>query len=171
MEQSCASCEEWRTTTRNQHAQVWAALAYDKRTDGGQERASITDLPELRLFRKDSLEPHTGLQDVSLFDSISEFPCKTLFRRRSSGTWCRHRNPLMDPAVGVGFGSLMVDKLDTLHLCPAQFWVQFTLWQLMPAPSTQALKARQVGQCLYRRSAPTCGHGTGCAELSAGRTM
>ena len=91
----------------------------------------IVDIPRLSLRQGDRLEPHRGLQDTWLFDSIDTFPCAVLFWRPSHETRARHRLPRFDPSVGITVDTLMVDKLHTLYLGPAQTWSCHALWRLI----------------------------------------
>ena len=88
------------------------------------------DLPDLDLRAKDRLEPHPKLMDVASFDKVTSFPYRALFWRRVFETRCRHRNPLLDPSIGITTERLMVDKLHTLHMGPAMSYVCYVLWEL-----------------------------------------
>lgn len=132
LEQACRNCEHWRKLNKEQLQTVVAALVYDKRKQGGAGRCLAIDIPELDLLRNDRVEPHPQMQDVAMLDH-AKTPCWVLFWRKASETRCRHRNPLLDPALGLGLDALMVDSLHTLYLGPAQVWVCHTLWQLILA--------------------------------------
>jgi hypothetical protein len=136
--------------SRDQHTRIKASLVYDKRKRGGSFGRSITiEFPELGLEKGDRLEPSARLLDVSLFDRIDQFPCTVLFWRVSHESRTRHRNPLFDEAVGVTIDTLMVDKLHTLHLGPAQAWCLHTLWRLILA---DAFATNASGDALYQLS-------------------
>lgn len=150
VEGACRRCEVWRVLSREQHATVRAALEYDKRRGGGSGRCLMVDIEHLQLFKGDRLEPHLGLPDVAMFDSVSSWPCRTLFWRRSNQTRARHRNPLFDPAIGITLdSSLMVDKLHTLHLGPALVWTGHALWKVVVA---DVFGTKATGEALYTMS-------------------
>lgn len=146
---ACRRCEIWKDLTADQYKLVKAALQYDKSKGGGAGRALIKDMPTLGLEKGDRLEPHPGMPDVAQFDDAKVFPYRALFWRRANETRTRHRNPLFDPSVGVGVGVLMVDKLHTLHLGPAQVWVCHALWA---AITSDAFSTGAKGDQLYALS-------------------
>jgi hypothetical protein len=158
MDRACRECEMWRTLTKNQHARVRAALKYNKGKEKGFGRTLAMDLPDLNLRRFDRLEPTLDLQDVQAFDTISQFPCRVLFWRRTMETRSRHRNPLFDERIGITLDSLMVDKLHTLHLGPALVWCAHALWQLIlgdvfctgeVGPDLHVQSVHQLRSCLW----------------------
>lgn len=83
---ACLKCEVWVLLTKEQHAEVRAALEFDKRRDGGNGRCLSINLPALGLQRNDRLEPHRDMMDVMSFDKVQEFPVRALFWRRASET-------------------------------------------------------------------------------------
>jgi hypothetical protein len=149
MDRACLACEKWVTLSREQHGVVKARLHYNRKKGGGSGRCLFVDIAELGLDMNDRLEPHSGLPDVALFDSITEFPCRVLFWRSTFETRCRHRNPMFGADIGVTINTLMVDKLHTLHLGPAQFWASHCLWELI---KTDAWDTRAVGKDLHSLS-------------------
>lgn len=95
------------------------------------------------------LEPHPGMPDVMQFDATTDFPAKVLFWRNADETRCRHRNLLFDPSVGVTIDTLMVDRLHTLNLGPAQVWVAHALWAIIVA---DVFWAGTLGETLHHQS-------------------
>jgi hypothetical protein len=62
------------------------------------------------------LEPTATLPDVSNFENIVQFPATVLFWAPQEESWVKHRNPLLDPEIGIGLRSFAVDFLHTLNL-------------------------------------------------------
>ena len=131
--EACLRAEIRVLITADHHPEVVAALRFDKRKDGSHGRALIRDLPALGLRKNDRVEPSSGLRDVCLLDSATEFPIEVIFWRPSEQTWTTHRNPLFDPALGLGLGTLGVDTLHCLHLGVYKKCVAAVFWQLLLA--------------------------------------
>ena len=115
-EAACHRCELPRSLDRQQHAEVLAALRYDKRPQGSRGRALSCNVPSCELLMGDRLEPSDELPNVGDFDSIRIFPARVIFWRPSNETSVRHRNPLFNPTVGVVVDLLVVDPLHAVNL-------------------------------------------------------
>ena len=129
--EACTAAEIRVLITAQVHQEVSAALRYDKRRDGSHGRSLDRDFPLLRLRRNDRLEPCTGLRDVGRFEFLEEFPAEVLFWRSTAQTWTSHRNPLFDPALGMGLGTLGVDTLHCLHLGIYKKFAAKAFWTLL----------------------------------------
>ena len=101
--------------------------------DGAGERALTRNFPILDLYQGYRLEPSHLLPDVSAFDDISEFPATVLFWAHQDETWAKHRNPLLDPEIGVGLGTFAIDTLHTLNLGIYQKFLAKAWWTLVAA--------------------------------------
>ena len=64
---ACKACEVWRNLSREDHAEVKAALGFDRRKKRGGGKVLIVDIPRLSLRQGGRLEPRKGLQDTWLF--------------------------------------------------------------------------------------------------------
>ena len=85
----------------------------------------ISDVPERALARGDRLEPHVGMPDVGVVDSLvlAEGESITLlFWRRRSETACQHRNPVF--AEHLGTSPEMVLTIDWQHCLSLGIWKQ-----------------------------------------------
>ena len=133
-DEACAACEHHRVLTREQWASVKAALYYDRRDAGSRGRALMYDLPDLELQRGDRLEPPQGLVGVGDFELAAEFPLPVVFWRRSAETGTRHRNPLLDPTLGISFLLFMVGTVHTLALGVYRNFVHHAFWACRGAP-------------------------------------
>ena len=128
---ACSAAEVRKLVTRDTHAALLEALRYDKRKDGSHGRALIRDVPTLGLRRLDRLEPSRELRDVGRLEAIVAFPAQLIFWRSSAQTWASHRNPLFDPALGIGLDTLGVDTLHCLHLGVYKKLVAKVFWTLL----------------------------------------
>ena len=133
-EAACRRCEiHVVIRTAAQHMAIRAALVYDKRAHGNRGRCLMSAFPEFGLEVGDRLEPSREVPDVALFDAQSTFPLATTFWRASRETKTRHRNPLFDDALGVGYDTLCVDPLHCLFLGAFQEFAAAFLWVLFDA--------------------------------------
>ena len=69
------------------------------------------NFPEMDLWKGWRLEPCDSLPDVAQFESITVFPARVLFWAPQEETFCKHRNPLLDPAIGVTVDIFAIDNL------------------------------------------------------------
>ena len=133
LDAACRAAEVWVTLDESGHRAVLAALRYDKRRQGARGRSLIAPLPAYGLRLGDRLEPHSMLRDVAEFDQLAVFLVRVLFWRRSSECGSMHRNPLFDPALGIGLGTMAIDALHTLSLGIYQKLVAKVCWTLIQA--------------------------------------
>ena len=101
--------------------------------DGACGRSLGRNFPILDLYKGYRLEPSHLLPDVSAFDDISEFPARVLFWSHQDETSAKHRNPLLDPEIGVGLGTFAIDTLHTLNLGIYQKFLARAWWALVEA--------------------------------------
>ncbi len=111
-DRSCTACEVW--VNFEDLATFNAAktqLSYDKRADGSRGRALLQDVrtADDLLRRSDRLEPTPGLVDVGLIEQL-ELQTQVCFWRKTSETRTRHRNPLVNPHIGITLERLAIDK-------------------------------------------------------------
>lgn len=131
-ETACAAAEVPTTFANElQLRTVAGLLAYDRRKDGSHGRALTRDVPVLGLLKGDRLEPSAALPDVAGFEDLRVFPVQVMFWRQSRQTWALHRNPLLNPALGIGINSFAVDILHTLNLGVYQRMVAKSWWVLL----------------------------------------
>jgi hypothetical protein len=109
---------------------VRSALWHDNRKEGSHGRALRLDIPALHLLKGDRLEPCFALQDVAKFDGLVA-PVDVSFWRLSKETQTKHRNPLMDQALGTSQQTLLSDPLHTLNLGVLQAFCTFVVWGLI----------------------------------------
>ena len=76
---------------------------------------SSSRLAALQLPLVTDLEPHKGFPDVALFEQLA-FPTWVLFWRRQNETMIRHRNPMLDPDIGIEPNLFAVDIMHALYL-------------------------------------------------------
>ena len=128
---ACEQCETEIELTEEDHRLLCGLLQPDMRAAGSHGLALTMAIPHLGLRAGDRLEPCAHLPDVGKFRSASTFPLKLMFWRTSAETMTRHRNPLLDPAIGITMNSLTVDTLHTLCLGIVHEWVSATVWDLV----------------------------------------
>eukprot|EP00959_Pyramimonas_sp_CCMP1952_P074958 1566455-Pyramimonas_sp.AAC.1 len=105
-----------------------------KHSDRGRSLTMNVQLPnQPLLFKGDRLEPTATMLDVRLFDSITEFPKIVKFWRASGNERTYHRNPMLDPALGIGMHTFSLDELHCLHLGVFQVWAAHVVWKLLMA--------------------------------------
>ena len=82
------------------------------------------DIPELRLFKHDRVEPSVHVPDVSKLEEIVDaatFPTDGLrvtFWRRDAESRTKHRNPIFDPSIGIVLDIVIPGELHMLNLGP-----------------------------------------------------
>ena len=114
---ACARCEIAVDLTAAAHARIKPLLAYDKRDRGAKGRMLKADIPDLFLEQNDRLEPCPALPNVGAFEYLASLPVRIIFWRCKNETIVTHRNPLLDPGLGLTADrSLTVDLLHCLHL-------------------------------------------------------
>ena len=98
-----------------------------------------------------------GLSDPGAFESLTDFPARTIWWRRSNETRAKRRNPLFD-IVGVSVWTLVVDILHCLFLGVARDYCASVLWWLVqreifiqgrPRDETLALTVLQIRRMLW----------------------
>lgn len=116
MEKAVAVAEIEVKLTTESWSLIKAALAYDRRKEGGRGRCLTTDLPSVGLKAGDRLEPSRSLMDVGEFESLrAPFPT-VVFWRRAAETRMRHRNPIFSQTIGVSIDNIAIDLLHTIYL-------------------------------------------------------
>ena len=166
---------------RTDRDKIVRALKYDKRKDGARGRCLRWAIPELGLRAEDRLEPCPTLLDVAMLDDVAVFPLDVVFWRRGCETRVRHRNPLMDNALGINVGTLVVDMLHALHLGCMKDFCKHAVWELVLCNawrvatnlteeehlviSCQLLKAELVGWYKERHAARPLEHLTQIQDL------
>ena len=130
-DRSCNSCELTRDLSREDHDLLKGLLSYDRRRDGGHGRCLTRGAPHLGLEEKDRLEPSPSLADVGLFETISVFPARVVFWRQRPTALSLHRNPLLDPTLGITIDTFCIDDLHTLGLGVYQRYVHHCLVSLI----------------------------------------
>lgn len=128
MERATAAAEIRVILDKKTHAEVVAALRYQKQKQGPRGRGLLIDMPNLGLQKGDRLSTTPNMLDVADFDNAKDFPVTAVFWRRSSETRTTFRNPLWDANLGVTHDLLAVDILHALFLGPALAFVGFVLW-------------------------------------------
>ena len=97
------------------------------------------------------------LSDPGAFESLTDFPARTIWWRRSNETRAKRRNPLFD-IVGVSVWTLVVDILHCLFLGVARDYCASVLWwfvqreifiQGRPREETLALTVLQIRRVLW----------------------
>ena len=134
-EDACVRCERRVAVTAEIQNRLTPLLEYDKKQAGSYGRSLKEDVPELLLLKGDRLEPSTVLPDVGMFGTLRidpALPITVIFWRVGEETLARHRNPILDPALGVSVvRSIAIDTLHTLHLGVFKSWVKVVLWKLL----------------------------------------
>eukprot|EP00973_Karenia_brevis_P056843 7909186-Karenia_brevis.AAC.1 len=101
----------------NTARKIASALVFDKRDDGARGRRVTRAMPEYNLKVNDRLEPSPNLLDTGDLESSEVYPIIVTFWRPSMETCTRHRNPIIDPEIGVTIQkSVAIDELHTLRL-------------------------------------------------------
>ena len=130
-ESACASAEQWRYITRDQHTALRGLLWFDRRKDG-RGLSLRADFAELDLKRGDRLEPWDGCQDIMDFEKISAFPAQVLFWRKSAERMTHHRNPIFAEFTGVlPATTIALDWMHTLSLGVFQTWGAYCVHALV----------------------------------------
>ena len=130
-EASCKACEVVVTLSRKQWAAVRTRLEYNRKAQGPKGRALKEDMPSLGLRRNDRLEPDSFFQDVADFDTVTVWPVRASFWRRTEETRVKHRNYLFRPDLGISIDSICIDTLHTLYLGPVLDWVAKVMWSIV----------------------------------------
>jgi hypothetical protein len=132
-ELSCNGSEIRRTLSAEQGRRVLLALYFDRRQTGSHGRSLMIDLPELGLEKGDRLEPSESIPFPTQFDLTDQWPVVATFWRCAVETWVKHRNPLMDPTLGITLDIICVDNLHTMALGIYKNFVTFALWACIKA--------------------------------------
>ena len=130
---ACSRCEIIDDLAAADHRLLRGVLRPDLRDSGSHGLALSIDIPHMGLQGGDRLEPSPELPDIGAFRSLSDFPHKVTFWCRAAETLSRHRNPLLDPALGITLRSLTVDTLHTLQLGVMLEWCSACMWDLIEA--------------------------------------
>eukprot|EP00974_Lingulodinium_polyedra_P129989 11212131-Lingulodinium_polyedra.AAC.1 len=129
--QACDNCERWVVILdRRTRSVLQGLLSYDKRRNGSHGRALVEDYAPLGLLRGDRLEPCPALWDVAGFEQLT-LPATVLFWRRANVTLATHRNPLLDPALGITVKTMHLDVLHALDLGVFKSFCIHCLWELV----------------------------------------
>ena len=131
---ACLSAEIRVVMTDALKAIIAPLLVYDKRTtaNSANGRRLVRDVPGTPLRANDRLEPSEALSDVAHFEVV-EAGTTMIFWRRSAETRTRHRNPLMDPLIGVTLRIMVVDTLHAFNLGPLKEYCKHLTWELIAA--------------------------------------
>jgi hypothetical protein len=124
----CRGTEVRVTLSAEQGRRVLHALYYDRRKIGSRGRCLLVDLPELGLQKDDRLEPSLAIPFPSQFDLHDRWPVVAVIWRTSAEKWAKHRNPLLDSALGITLDVICVDNLHTMALGIYKNFVTFALW-------------------------------------------
>ena len=130
-DKACRDCEIYVSIDKEQHVLIVANLQPDSRlhTHG---RTLQVDIPALLLRKKDRLEPCTSVPDTGTgFDNLSCFPATVLFWRASCETRARHRNPIIDPEIGISTDTFHPDSMHSLNLGVWQQYCMHLFWKLL----------------------------------------
>lgn len=137
--EACDRCEIKATLRNKRDAdEIEQFLRYDKREHGCRGRGLVRDLRinNVELLKDDRLEPSESLMDIGCLDQIVNFPVVVIFWRMSAETLTRHRNPLLDRAIGITpKRTLTVDVLHAFFLGILNIWCRISIWQLISSGS------------------------------------
>jgi len=129
-EAACASCEVKKVLPLADRELIARYLIYDKRQRSSwRGRALKVSLPNFQLLAGDRVEPSPSVPDVALFETLPGDVLVTFWRANSTRT--KHRNPLLNPRLGVGIENFLVDLLHTLFLGVMKDLAMHCIWELI----------------------------------------
>ena len=131
-EAACTACEVPVICDLGLRDTLLELLAPDNTPAGARGMAMLEDLPSVGLRKSDRLEPSITCSGILELSAMTQFPVPIMFWRRSAETLMRHRNPLINIALGVTIcRTFTVDSLHCLYLGPMMLWCRYVLWQLL----------------------------------------
>jgi len=113
------------------HRKVKLNVKYDRSKAGARGLSLTCDLPEYGLKAGDRIEPSPSLRNVHNLFGLDKFPVAIVLWRCSTETRTKHRNPLMDPVIGMGPERLLVDLLHALFLGVVKDLSMSIVWELI----------------------------------------
>ena len=140
MQWTCSGDTDSDNTCAKRERAVWVdgatkelplgAPRWDKRDGGAQGGASALDLPSLRLFVNDRLEPSAVCE--SLESLAVDVPVRLTFGRRSAEILARHRNTSFSTELGrIPNRSSTVDALHCLYLGVMRACCRTAIWKIL----------------------------------------
>ena len=105
---------------------------FSKRDNGSRGRSLQARVPHLPLQAHYRLKLCTSLADVGAFDSVTQFPLRTVWWRPSMESSTRHKNPLVDPRLGLDPAQcLTADMLHATFVGVMRRFCRRSLWFLL----------------------------------------
>ena len=127
-DRDCSRCEILVVLSRSTHDMVLDVISLVP-TRG---MILTTDIASVGLARWDRLEPSATLPDICEFKNINKFPFPCTFWRTSQESSTRHRNPLIDPSLGISVGkTFTVDLLHAQYLGSVKALAKHLVWHLL----------------------------------------
>eukprot|EP00959_Pyramimonas_sp_CCMP1952_P454458 9469938-Pyramimonas_sp.AAC.1 len=131
-EEECRKREKWVLVSNDtQFRAIKFRLEYKSRYRG---RALTSDIPSLGLLKRDRLEPSANLIDTGDFDNMGGMPFKPFlvcFWRESNEERVHHRNPLLDPRLGISVLTFSIDEMHCVHLGIAKVYAGTVIWRML----------------------------------------
>ena len=128
---ACKRCETHIILTAETYRSMKPFVNYDRSKGGALGLALTKDIPALGLIRGDRIEPSVALMNVDSFFALTEFPQEITMWRCSKETRCKHRNPLLDPVLGLGPDNILVDLLHCLFLGVLKEFASCLVWEML----------------------------------------
>eukprot|EP00971_Amphidinium_carterae_P352684 6492702-Amphidinium_carterae.1 len=176
-EEACSKCEVLvENYTEKEKEEICAGLKADKRKSGKKGMILSVAIPNLSLTAGLRLEPSAHLPDWSILYSTK--PQSILFWQKSLEVGVRHRNPLLDPSLGLiahclwrilrtnMFGSTAMHEETRREETLQKLEERLFAWYKGPGKSPtlskiDALNVRSIGKaeapCLHYKAAESLG--------------